>query len=200
TPSDLALRTGLGVDALEGLAASGALESIGLGRREGMWAAGALAEVGPGRLPLSPGADPPKLPGMNEQQEHLADLWAVSASTSHPIQFIRDRLSQTGCITAAELLSLQRTKKGVRVGGVVTHRQRPGTANGVRFFNLEDETGLVNVVILPPVWEANYEVARKAPALVVEGLVEYRDGVTNLVAHRFEPLPTVESVKSRDFR
>lgn len=199
SPADLALRTGLGVKGLEGLAASGALEPIGLGRREGMWAAGALAEVGPGRLPLSPGSDPPALPGMSEQQEHLADLWAVSASTSHPIQFVRERLSAAGCITAAELLSLKRTKKGVRVGGVVTHRQRPGTANGVRFFNLEDETGLVNVVILPPVWEANYEVARKAPAMVIEGLVEFRDGVTNLVAHRFEPLP-VESVRSRDFR
>ena len=87
----------------------------------------------------------------------------------------------------------------MRVGGVVTHRQRPGTANGVRFFNLEDETGLVNVVVLPPVWEANYEIARKAPAMVIEGLVEYRDGVTNLVAHRFEELP-VHGTGSRDFR
>ena len=48
-------------------------------------------------------------------------------------------------------------------------------------------------------WEANYEVARKDPAMVIEGLVEYRDGVTNLVAHGFEPLP-VAGVKSRDFR
>ena len=136
---------------------------------------------------------------MDERETHLADLWAVSASTSHPIQFIRERLEEVGCLTAAELLALRRTKKGVRVGGVVTHRQRPGTANGVRFFNLEDETGLVNVVILPPVWEANYEIARKAPAMIIEGLVEYRDGVTNLVAHRFEPLP-LTTAGSRDFR
>lgn len=197
--TDLALRTGLSVKGLEGLAAGGALESVGLGRREGMWAAGALAEIGPGRLPLSPGSEPPVLPGMEEQERHLADLWAVSASTAHPIQFVRERLRQTGCISAAELLALRRTKKGVRVGGVVTHRQRPGTANGVRFFNLEDETGLVNVVILPPVWEANYEIARKDPAMIIEGLVEFRDGVTNLVAHSFEPLP-VAGVGSRDFR
>ena len=197
--ADLAMRTGLGVDSLEGLAASGALESVGLGRREGLWAAGALAQVGPERLPLSPGSEPPTLPGMSEQQAHLADLWAVGASTAHPIQFVRARLQEAGCVTAAELLSIRKTKKGVRVGGVVTHRQRPGTANGVRFFNLEDETGLVNVVILPPVWEANYEIARKAPAMIIEGLVEYRDGVSNLVAHGFEPLP-VESAGSRDFR
>ncbi len=197
--TDLAARTGLGVKALEGLAASGALESVGLDRRAGMWAAGALAEIGPGRLPLAPGADAPRLPGMDERQRHLADLWAVSASTSHPIQFVRDRLAASGCVTASELLAIRATRRGVRVGGVVTHRQRPGTANGVRFFNLEDETGLVNVVILPPVWEANYEIARKSPAMVIEGLVEYRDGVTNLVAHRFEPLP-VQGAGSRDFR
>lgn len=197
--TDLAMRTGLGVKSLEGLAASGALESIGLGRREGLWAAGALAEIGPGRLPLSPGADAPRLPGMDDQEQHLADLWAVGASTAHPIRFVRDRLEASGCVTAAELLALRSTRRGVRVGGVVTHRQRPGTANGVRFFNLEDETGLVNVVVLPPVWEANYEIARKAPAMVIEGLVEYRDGVTNLVAHRFEELP-VHGTGSRDFR
>lgn len=67
------------------------------------------------------------------------------------------------------------------------------------FFNLEDETGLLNVVVLPPVWAAQREVARKEAGLIIEGRLEYRDGVTNLVAHRFHPL-VVEKVKSRDFR
>ena len=198
-PADLAHRAGLPVDALEGLAAAGALVSIGLDRRQGIWAAGALAEIGPGRLPLSPGVDPPGLPVMTPREQHLADLWATSTSTSHPIQFIRSELRAMGCLTASEVLELRRTTRKVRMGGVVTHRQRPGTANGVRFFNLEDETGLVNVVVLPPVWEAGYEVARKAPAMIIEGLVEYRDGVTNLVARHFEAIPVV-STGSRDFR
>ncbi len=197
--TDLAHRTGLAVDALEGLAASGALESIGLARREGLWAAGALAEIGPGQLPLVPGVDAPQLPEMSEHERHLADLWAVSASTVHPIQFVRGELKRRGCLNAAEILALQRTTRGVRMGGVVTHRQRPSTANGVRFFNLEDETGQINVVILPPVWERDFQIARRAPAMIIEGLVEYRDGVTNLVAHRFHELQT-HGTGSRDFR
>ena len=195
--ADLAHRTGLPLDALEGLAAAGALESVGLGRREGLWAAGALAEIGPGRLPLSPGVDSPVLKAMDEQEQHLADLWAVGASVSHPIQFVRDRLGD--CLTVSEVLALRKHTRSVTVGGVVTHRQRPSTANGVIFLNLEDETGLLNVVVLPPVWESQRDVARRNPALRVEGMVEYRDGVTNLVARRFEPLVVV-AARSRDFR
>jgi error-prone DNA polymerase len=197
SPTDLAHRTGLPLDALEGLAAAGALESVGLGRREGLWAAGALAEIGPGRLPLSPGVDPPQLVEMDEQERHLADLWAVGASTTHPIQFVRAHLED--CLPISEVLALRKHTRSVRVAGVVTHRQRPSTANGVIFLNLEDETGLLNVVVLPPVWEAQREVARRNPALRIEGMVEYRDGVTNLVARRFDPLRVV-AAPSRDFR
>ena len=85
------------------------------------------------------------------------------------------------------------------MGGIITHRQRPGTARGVRFLNLEDETGLLNVVVLPQVWEAHYEIARKAIGVVIGGVLEFRDGVTNLVAHPFENWP-VDGIRSRDFR
>jgi error-prone DNA polymerase len=196
SPEDLAHRTGLPLDALEGLAAAGALESVGLGRREGMWAAGALAEIDPGRLPLAPGIDPPPLPEMDEFDRHMADLWATSISPIHPISFVRDRLAD--CSTIAEVIASKRAGR-VRVAGLITHRQRPSTANGVIFLNLEDETGLLNVVVLPEVWSREKEVARRAPAAVVEGLVEYRDGVTNLLAERFELLPVV-GPPSRDFR
>ena len=104
-----------------------------------------------------------------------------------------------GCISTAEAVDRRRNGVRVKVGGVVTHRQRPGTANGVIFFNLEDETGLLNVVVLPPVWERQQKVARQNPGLVIDGVLEYRDGVTNLVARRFTPWP-VEGVASRDFR
>lgn len=197
SPSDLAHRTGLPLDAYEGLAAAGALQSIGLDRREGLWAAGAMAEIDPGRLPLSPGIDPPSLDSMDERQRHLADLWATSASTSHPMQFVRDRLN--GCLTVAQVLALRKTMGRVRVAGVVTHRQRPGTANGVIFFNLEDETGMLNVVVMPPVWDRHKKVARRSPALTIEGAVEFSDGVTNLVARSIEALE-VPSPPSRDFR
>ncbi|MEX1272168.1 MAG: OB-fold nucleic acid binding domain-containing protein, partial [Acidimicrobiia bacterium] len=98
-----------------------------------------------------------------------------------------------------QLLGLHTHTRAVQVAGVVTHRQRPSTANGVIFLNLEDETGLLNVIVLPPVWEAQRDVARRHPALRIEGMVEYRDGVTNLVARRFEPLDVV-TARPRDFR
>ena len=197
SPRDLAHRTGLPVDAYEGLAAAGALRAIGLDRREGMWAAGALAEIDPNRLPLSPGVDPPLIPEMTDREKHLADLWAVSASTVHPIEFVRESLG--GCMRISEVLALHRTVRRVRVGGVVTHRQRPSTAAGVIFFNLEDETGMLNVVVLPPVWAEYKPLARRVPALIVEGMVEFKDGVTNLVARKFEPIE-VTGAGSRDFR
>jgi error-prone DNA polymerase len=87
----------------------------------------------------------------------------------------------------------------VKVAGVVTHRQRPGTAKGVYFLNLEDETGLLNVVVLPEVWARYRKVVRRSPALVIQGRLEFYDGVTNLVARDFEPLG-VQTVRSRDFR
>jgi error-prone DNA polymerase len=197
SPEDLAFRTGLDVDALEGLAAAGALESVGLRRREGMWAAGALAEIDPERLPLSPGVEAPDLVQMTEEETHRADLWSTGVSASHPISFVRDRLE--GCLTAAEALEMRRNGSRVKVAGVITHRQRPGTAKGVYFLNLEDETGLLNIVVLPDVWAKHRQVVRKSPALVIHGRLEYHDGVTNIVARDFDPIG-VQTVKSRDFR
>jgi error-prone DNA polymerase len=196
---DLAQRTGLPVDALEALAASGALEPLGVDRRAGMWAAGAAAGLGPDRLALATGAEAPPLPGMSEHEHMQADLWATGVSVRHPVEFVRAQLAEAGCLSISEALGRKQHGKRARVGGIVTHRQRPGTANGVMFFNLEDETGLLNVVVLPAVWNAQREVARKEVGLIIEGVLEFKDGVTNLVARRFRPL-VVDKVKSRDFR
>ena len=197
--ADLANRTGLPVDSLEGLAASGALESLGLGVREGMWASGALAEIGPGKLPLVPGLDPPGLLAMGAQEAHQATLWATGVSVRHPVEFVRERLAKAGYLTISEALSLERNGVRARVGGVVIHRQRPGTAAGVIFFNFEDETGLMNIVVLPDIWKKHKDVARRNPGLIIEGVIEFRDGVTNLVARSFTPIET-HPLKSRDFR
>ncbi len=198
-PADLAHRVGLKVEAWEALAAAGALASIGLDRRPGLWAAGALADTGPGRLPLVVGGEAPRLEVMTDEENLAADLWAVGVSKNHPIGLVRQYLDERGCLDAARILELRRTVAKVRMGGVVTHRQRPNTANGVRFFNLEDETGQINVVIMPQVWERHYRIARRHPAMIIEGLVEYQDGVTNLVAQRFFEL-SASGTGSRDFR
>ena len=88
------------------------------------------------------------------------------------------------------------------MGGVVTHRQRPSTAKGVIFINLEDETGLLNVIVTPDVWSAQRDVARRSVGLMVDGALEHRDGVTNLIARRFAGWPVegpVENIASRDW-
>jgi error-prone DNA polymerase len=196
---DFAQRTGLPVDALEGIAASGAMASLGVTRREGLWAAGALAEIGPNRLALSPGLDAPDLPEMSGVEQHQADLWSTGISSHHPVEFIRGWLDEQGCVRICDLLARKRNGWRARVGGIVTHRQRPHTARGVIFFNLEDETGILNVVVLPEVWQEHKQTARRQIGLVIDGVVEYRDGVTNLVARGFSPWPAA-GLRSRDFR
>jgi error-prone DNA polymerase len=195
---DLAQRTGIAVKGLEGLAAAGALASLGVERREGLWAAGALAGMGPGLLPLVEGADPPGLPRMDRSEEAQADLWSTGVSVHHPVEFVRERLAADGCLTIAEALKSHRHGRRIRVGGIVTHRQRPMTARGVVFFNVEDETGMLNVVVLPDIWFGQKDVARRSVGIVVDGILEYRDGVTNLVARRFTGWP-VSGVHSRDW-
>jgi error-prone DNA polymerase len=118
---------------------------------------------------------------------------------SYPTQFIRDRLDGLGVVSAAGLRSVPHGSR-VLVGGVVTHRQRPATASGITFLNLEDETGLVNVVCRKDVWARHRRVARESAALVVRGTLERADGVTNVVADRITPLALSVRSKSRDFR
>ena len=199
SPEDLGQRTGLAVDAFEALAASEALASLDIGRRQGIWVAGALGEMGPDRLALAEGAVAPELAKMTRVEEMQADLWSTGISTTHPVSFLRSALTERGCLSTAEALRLRKHGTRAQVGGVITHRQRPSTARGVRFLNLEDETGLLNVIVMPQVWEANYEIARKAIGVIISGVLEFRDGVTNLVAHRFDHWP-VEGIRSRDFR
>jgi error-prone DNA polymerase len=88
----------------------------------------------------------------------------------------------------------------VLVGGVVTHRQRPATASGTLFINLEDETGLINVICSKGCWAHYRRVARSSPALLVRGRLERAEGVTNIVADKLEPLPLAAPTRSRDFR
>jgi error-prone DNA polymerase len=132
----------------------------------------------------------------------MADLWATGvAPDGHPTRFLRARLDALGVTTAAGLPAVEHGGR-VRVAGVVTHRQRPATAGGTMFVNLEDETGLVNVVVSRGCYARHRRVARAAPALVVRGRLERGDGdVLNVVAERLEPLDgAVGALRSRDFR
>jgi error-prone DNA polymerase len=139
---------------------------------------------------------------MNEVEETAADLWATGmAPGRHPTEFVRDELTSRGVLTAAALRETE-ARSIVEVAGVVTHRQQPETANGTIFLNLEDETGLVNVICPAGVWKRYRRVARVAPALRIRGLLEKHQGVVNVLAQRMEvlPLTLADALKSRDFR
>jgi error-prone DNA polymerase len=203
---DLVRRADVALPAMEALATAGALAGLGLDRRAALWAAGATAQAraepsGQLRLPgIVTGATAPALAGMTPMEETVADLWATGISTdSHPTEHVRAHLASLGVRTSAELPSIADGER-VLVGGVVTHRQRPATASGTVFLNLEDETGLVNVICSVGLWHRYRAIARSAPALVVRGTLESAHGVINVVADRLELLPLGAPTKSRDFR
>jgi error-prone DNA polymerase len=140
------------------------------------------------------------LPPMTPIQTASADFWATGLSANyHPVEFARPGLAERGVLTAAELQSAPPGAR-VRVAGIVTHRQRPATAGGTTFVNLEDETGLINVVCSRGVWARYRRVARGAGALLIRGRLERSQGVVNVVADRIDPLTLASTVKSRDFR
>lgn len=192
---------GLSVAQWEALATGGALESLGVTRREALWAAGALAREGPDTLAgVSTAVEAPMLPGMSAVEEAVADVWAAGVSVdSYPTVFVRDGLSAQGVLTVAGVLEHEAERR-VAVAGVVTHRQRPGTAKGVTFISLEDETGFLNVVCSVGVWRRFQAIARGSAALVIRGRIERADGATNLVAEHLAPLSLKVATKSRDFQ
>ncbi|HEX6256633.1 MAG TPA: error-prone DNA polymerase [Euzebyales bacterium] len=186
----------------EALATAGALEPLVSGRRRALWAAGAAARAAPDQLEhTTTGTTAPELAPMTLFDEVGADLWATGVTTTAaPMAFVRDRLRRDGVLTAADLDTAE-PDRVVAVGGVVTHRQRPATAGGTTFMNLEDETGLVNVVCSEGVWTRYRTIARSSSALVVHGRLERAEGVVNLIATRIDRLDLhLGTGRSRDFR
>jgi error-prone DNA polymerase len=199
--SDLARRVRLRTPQVEALATAGAFACFGLDRRAALWSAGAVVGERPDRLPGTTAVAPaPALPGMDEVEVAVADVWATGVSPdSFPTQFVRERLTQLGVIPAAELAGVDDGAR-VLIGGAVTHRQRPATAGGVTFLNIEDETGMVNVVCSPGLWLRYRRVARASQAMLVRGTVEKADGVISVLADRLQHLDLRISSQSRDFR
>ncbi len=206
--ADLARRVRLTGPQAEALATAGAFGCFGVGRREALWAAGAVAAVRPGHLPGSAvGIEAPALPGMTDAELTVSDVWATGVSPqSHPMQHLRGRLDSLGAVRIDRLDEVGRragpdSAPRVLVGGLVTHRQRPATARGVTFVNLEDESGMLNVTCSQGLWARYRPVALGSAALLVRGRLERSpEGVLNLVADRLQRLPLAVAVRSRDFR
>jgi error-prone DNA polymerase len=201
--SELAHRVGLRADQVEALATAGAFSGsggFGLSRREALWDAATAAINRPDQLDLPTTSTIPSLPEMSEPEQLMADLWATGVTRDrYPTELIRDRLDALGIVTARTLKSMDdRTR--VTVGGIVTHRQRPATAGGVTFINLEDETGMVNVICDSTVWGRHRKVARDSGGLVIRGMLERADGVANVLAEHIAKLPLGLRSTARNFR
>ncbi|WP_026422482.1 error-prone DNA polymerase [Actinokineospora inagensis] len=198
---DLARRVTLTRAHIEALATAGAFGCFTSERREALWAAGAVAGEGKGYLPgTSVGVEAPTLPGMDDVELAVADVWATGLSPgSFPTQFAREQLNRLGAVPVAGLSEMDGGTR-VLVGGAVTHRQRPQTAGGVTFLNIEDETGMLNVVCSPGLWVRYRRIARTSAALLVRGTLEKSGGVISLYADHLRTLHLRIAGKSRDFR
>ena len=193
----------------EALATAGALDALtlngeqplGTDRRRALWAAGAAAGERAGTLPgTMVGLDAPALPGMSDIELTVADIWATGISpAAYPTEFSRERLDQLGVRTAKQLAAVEHGTR-VLVAGMVTHRQRPATASGIIFLNLEDESGMVNVVCSTGFWSKYRRAARESPSVLVRGMLERQGASFSVLAERLAPLPLVVATPSRDFR
>jgi len=194
TLEDFALRAGLSRRGLELLAEADAFRSLGLDRRAALWAVKGLgAEIGVEQsAPLlarqSAKEAQVELPFMRPPQHVAEDYRTTSLSLkAHPVSFFREELARAGVTPAAALRGM-RDGRRVSVGGVVLVRQRPGTAKGIVFMTLEDETGIANVVVWKDRFEANRRLVMGASFVIVHGRLQKEGEVIHLVAERFTDL------------
>ena len=203
-PQDLALRARLTQQDMQHLAAADALTSLAGHRRQQVWQASALHAM-PALLQgsLLP-EDELALPAATEGEEVLWDYAATGLTLRrHPLALLRPRLAREGWLTARQLDGLKSGRRA-KACGIVTGRQKPQTAKGTLFVTLEDETGNVQVIVWPKVYEAHRSTILGARLLAVEGMWQRGDGdVRHLLAQGFRNLnpwlgrlPT----ESRDFR
>ncbi|MBD0863862.1 error-prone DNA polymerase [Gordonia sp. zg691] len=198
--TEVSRRADLTAKELEGLAGAGAFDGFGLSRRQALWEAGAAATVRDNQLELQSAGTTPTLPGLSDIELAATDAWATGITPmSYPTQFLRPRLDAMGVLAADRLLAVPDGSR-VLVGGAVTHRQRPATASGVTFINLEDETGMVNVVCSVGLWARYRVLAQTAPALLVRGRVQNAEGAVTVVADRLQRMDLRVGSRSRDWQ
>ncbi len=197
--------TGLSRASLRRLTEADAMASMGLSRREALWQVMALDDrqlplfgAGPKRL----ASEPVKLPRMPLGQEVMTDYWTAGLSLKcHPVSLVRETLSEKGIMTAQQLRQAPHGK-WARVAGLVLIRQRPGTASGIVFETLEDETGIVNLIIRPNIFDKFRPAARHAALLHAEGYIERQGDVQHVMVWRMYDLSHLIrglELRSRDF-
>jgi error-prone DNA polymerase len=203
---DFAQRTQLEKEAIENLAVAGAFTPWFESRREAMWALRGLDERETrGELGRLMEIDEPAacFAAISARQETAFDLWATGISPKvQPIAHMRAELARQNVVTAGRLTEMPHNAI-CKVGGLVITRQRPGTAKGFVFLTLEDETGLVNVIVRPDVYERYRRVIRQSMTVIVEGKLQKESGCIDVLARKvwsFDAGDVVGGVRSRNFQ
>ena len=209
TLRDVWLRTGLPKAAMERLADADAFRSLGLTRRQALWAVRALdgrsaaeslplfARVETGDLQAEPAV---RLPVMPEGEEVIEDYRALSLSLkAHPVSFLRPDLARRGILAAARLEEARHGRR-VEVAGLVLVRQRPGSAKGVVFMTLEDETGVANIIVWPKILEVFRPIVLGARLVRVRGRLQKAEGVIHVVADEIEDMTPALGLLKADLR
>jgi error-prone DNA polymerase len=197
---DFARRTRLGQPLLARLSNADAFRSLALDRRQSLWQSlghpqedRPLFEDFDDSEPLVP------LPAMSAQQEVVADYRTAGLSLkAHPISFYRAQLDAMQIVPAAALATVD-DGRFIRVAGLVLLRQRPSTAKGITFVTLEDETGQVNLIVKPDIWERFYRVARTAAAFIAHGRLQKHREIIHLMVSKLESMAVAVNPRSRDF-
>jgi error-prone DNA polymerase len=183
------------VHAIQRLAAADAFRSMALNRRAALWDSRALKPAPD--LPLFAHADerdegaesqPARLPAMPLSEQVVNDYQTIRLSLkAHPMRFLREHYAARKFVTADQLVRI-RDGRRLSIAGLVLIRQRPGSAKGVVFITIEDETGVANLVIWPDVFEKQRKIVMGARLMAVHGIVQKdeADGVIHVVARRLE--------------
>ncbi len=182
---DLARRCGLREDELETLAAIGALGAFGLSRRAALWQVARIARPAGPLLDALKDTEPSPLPEMTPAEETLEDFGGTQLTLGpHPVAYLREALRRKGVVAA---IDLPRYRNGdrVRIAGSVIVRQRPGTAKGLLFITLEDETGMSQAIVQPELLQKHRRLVVGSSGLVVEGVLQNRDGSISVRGERF---------------
>ena len=181
---DLTRRAHLDRKSLDALASAGALQDLAGHRHQARWIS-AVCEPAPKLAALTPAPEPiPELAAPTEGANLLEDYASLGLTLGrHPLALLRPRLIQLGEVTSQALRELPPGRR-VRVTGLVTSRQRPGSAKGTVFISLEDEAGTLRAIIWPKVFEAHRQAVLQSGLMTIQGEIQRQDGVTHLIARR----------------
>ena len=197
---EFAARCELRPDELTQLASAGALASFGLRRREALWQVARLARPAGPLFEQEPVADRSPLHEMTPLEETVADFRTTGLTTgAHPVAYAREHLRTQGVVPAAELGKLA-DGTVVRFAGSVIVRQRPKTAKGLLFITIEDETGMAQAMVTPDLLREHRQTIVGSPGLVIEGILQKKDGTLSVKAQRFWPIDRLSATPSHDFR